>query len=139
MERIDGNTWRTDKGDEVRARGLRLTVEFGEKTKAEVLCAVEAVRAENERLEKRLAQYELFCEVVGDPAVEFASLRRELHRVERENAKLRELCADMWRDIPKTESCGWDTSTNTCTGSDECIGECSYWYRMHDLGIEVTP
>ena len=54
-----------------------------------------------------------------------------------ENAKLRELCADMWRDIPKTESCGWDMSTNTCTGSDECIGECSYWYRMRKLGIEM--
>jgi hypothetical protein len=50
MERIDRDTWRTDNGDEVRAQGLRLTVEFGEKTKAEVLCAVEAVRAENDRL-----------------------------------------------------------------------------------------
>lgn len=61
----------------------------------------------------------------------------EEERLRTENAKLRELCADMWRDIPKTESCGWDTSTNTCTGSDECIGECSYWYRMRDLGIEA--
>lgn len=51
--------------------------------------------------------------------------------------RLEELCADMWRDIPKTESCGWDMSTNACTGSDECIGECSYWYRMRTLGIEV--
>ena len=50
MERIDRNTWRTDNGDEVRAQGLTVTVEFGEKTKAEVLCAVEAVRAENEKL-----------------------------------------------------------------------------------------
>ena len=56
---------------------------------------------------------------------------------ESENAKLRELVRDMWHDIPKSESCGWNMSTNTCTGSDECIGECSYWYRMHELGIEV--
>lgn len=50
MERIDRNTWRTDNGDEVRAQGLTLTVEFGERTKAKVLCAVEAVRAENAEL-----------------------------------------------------------------------------------------
>ena len=54
-----------------------------------------------------------------------------------ENEKLRELCADMWRDMPKTEACGWDSSANTCTGYDECHGECTFWYRMHDLGIEV--
>lgn len=58
-------------------------------------------------------------------------------RLEEENEKLRELVRDMWNDIPKSESCGWDMSTNTCTGSDECIGECSYWYRMRELGIEV--
>lgn len=50
MERIDKDTWRTDNGDEVRARGLKLTVEFGEKTKAELLCAVKAVREENDKL-----------------------------------------------------------------------------------------
>ena len=54
-----------------------------------------------------------------------------------DNAKLRELVRDMWHHVPKSESCGWDMSTNTCTGSDECIGECSYWYRMRELGIEV--
>lgn len=50
MERIDRNTWRTDNGDEVRAQGLTVTVEFGERTKAEVLRAVEAVRNENDKL-----------------------------------------------------------------------------------------
>lgn len=67
----------------------------------------------------------------------YESAVEETQRLKDENARLRELCADMWRDIPKTESCGWDMSTNTCTGSDECIGECSYWYRMRDLGIEA--
>lgn len=61
----------------------------------------DALKAENEKLKKRLAQYELFREVVGDPAHEFASLRRELHRVERENAELvkrnEELQADVIR------------------------------------------
>ena len=60
-----------------------------------------------------------------------------IDRLIAENAKLRELCADMWRDIPKTESCGWDMSANICTGYDECHGECALWYRMHDLGIEA--
>ena len=50
---------------------------------------------------------------------------------------LKALVHDMWRDITKTESCGWDSSANTCTGSDECRGECALWYRMHELGIEV--
>ena len=50
MERIYSNTWRTDNGDDVRAQGLTVTVELGERTKAEVLCAVEAVRAENAEL-----------------------------------------------------------------------------------------
>ena len=51
--------------------------------------------------------------------------------------ELKELCKDMWHDIPKTESCGWDADANCCTGSDECAGECGYWYRMRELGIEV--
>lgn len=54
-----------------------------------------------------------------------------------ENTKLRELVRDMWHDIPKSEACAWDSSANTCTGSDSCIGECSYWYRMVKLGIEM--
>ena len=49
------------------------------------------LKAENAKLRKRLAQYELFECVVGDPSTEFARLRRELHRLQRENAKLREL------------------------------------------------
>ena len=52
--------------------------------------------------------------------------------------ELKKLCKDMWQDIPKTESCGWDTSANHCVGYNECKGECSYWYRMHKLGIEVS-
>lgn len=63
--------------------------------------------------------------------------RAKLAEIRDENAKLRELIKDMWRDIPKSEACAWDSSANTCIGSDSCIGECSYWYRMVKLGIEA--
>ena len=53
-----------------------------------------------------------------------------------ENKKLRELVRDMWRDIPKS-NCDWSTEEGCCVGSDKCNGECSYFYRMRRLGIEV--
>lgn len=53
-----------------------------------------------------------------------------------ENEKLRELVRDMWRDIPKS-NCDWSTNDGCCVGSDKCNGECSYFYRMRKLGIEV--
>ena len=61
----------------------------------------------------------------------------ERERLKKENEKLRQLVCDMWDAIPKTESCGWDSSANTCTGSDECRGECALWHRMRALGVEV--
>jgi hypothetical protein len=79
------------------------------------------MKAENERLEKKLAPYELFCEIVGEPAHEFASLRRELHRIERENVKLRELAHTIWLA----------GDFRAFLGADE-IKE-----RMRELGIEV--
>ena len=85
---------------------------------------LEDAKAENEHMRlKALA-------VMGE-------LQEESERLKAENAKLRELVRDMWRDIPKSESCGWDASANCCSGSDECKGECAYWYRMHELGIEA--
>ena len=81
-----------------------------------------ALVSENAKLEKRLAQYGLFREVVGDPAVEFANLRRELHRVERENEKLRELVRDVW-----------DVALHP-----QLFGDGSYLLRrMCDLGIDA--
>lgn len=61
----------------------------------------------------------------------------ELKQVRAENAKLRELCAGMWKDIPKTDGCGWDSDANCCTNDGECHGECGWWYRMRELGIEA--
>ena len=61
---------------------------------------------------------------------------RTIDELTTENHKLRELVRDMWRDIPKTESCEWNTSSNTCDGADECNGECAFWHRMAELGIK---
>lgn len=64
-------------------------------------------------------------------------VRREadLEDARAENARLRELVRDMWRGMPKSESCAWDSRAGCCTG--ECSGECSFWHRMHELGVEV--
>lgn len=80
MERIDRNTWRTDNGDEVRAQGLTITVEFGERTKAEVLCAVEDVRAENVKLRElvRDLRLQLSCAYDSKELVEYDGRIREL-------------------------------------------------------------
>lgn len=61
---------------------------------------------------------------------------RTIDELTTENMKLRELVRDMWHDIPKTESCEWNTSSNTCDGADECNGECAFWHRMVELGIK---
>lgn len=66
MERIEGGTWRTDNGDTIEAHGLRLTVEFGEKTRAEVLGAVEAVRTENAKLRELVCGIERAREALCD-------------------------------------------------------------------------
>lgn len=52
-----------------------------------------------------------------------------------ENAKLRELVADMWKDMPRSESCAWDSRASCCTG--ECDGGCSFWHRMRELGVDI--
>lgn len=74
---------------------------------------------------------------VRDEHLQMVGWLEELVELRAENVKLKELCKDMWRDVPRTESCGWDADANCCTGSDECAGECGYWYRMRELGIEV--
>ena len=91
----------------------------------------------------RLKPHHIDVSILGLDTLKFVPLahvskqRRKIFELEDENAKLRELVRDMWRDIPKSESCGWDMDANCCTGCDECGGECSYWYRMRELGIEV--
>lgn len=94
--------------------------------------AYERLKAENEELKKRLAQYELFREVVGDPVLEFASLRRKIHHVERENAKLRELVQDYDKMLSSMNAlCDCDfVPLNDAV----LLGLRS---RMYKLGIEV--
>lgn len=64
------------------------------------------------------------------------AMQDEIARLESENAKLRELCKDLWRDIPKS-NCEWDMDANLCTGYDKCHGECGLWMRLRELGVEV--
>ena len=90
----------------------------------DLMAEVESWKAANKRLREHIDET---C----------AGWAEAYEALEAENEKLRKLVRDMWRDIPKTESCGWDSSANTCTGIDECHGECALWHRMHELGIEV--
>lgn len=50
MERINGNTWLSKDGDEIKSKGLTITVEFGEKTKREILAEIEKVKSTNANL-----------------------------------------------------------------------------------------
>ena len=91
-----------------------------------------------ERLVKWLTELKLARESAFSDIGLAARAVSENHRLKAENAKLRELVRDMWHDMPKSESCGWDSKHNHCTGYDSCNGECSYWYRMNGLRIEVS-
>ena len=91
----------------------------------------EYAQAENDKLRERVSELEELTDHRHYmPQEWYATLQAE-------NAKLKALVRDMWQAIPKTETCGWDSSANACTGSDECHGECALWHRMHDLGIDV--
>jgi hypothetical protein len=138
MERIDSGTWRTDDGDEIRAQGLKVTVEFGEKTKAEVLGAVEAVKAENAKLREQLdweRSENGWMREFNDRMAEHCgtkdcpSLVAYVNKIETENTKLRELAADMLRAMRRMEA---------SAGMDALVGH-SAWFapKLHELGIEV--
>lgn len=111
------------------------SVELGDGTGYVRLADYEKLESENAKLR---AERDYLLINSNPTATELRRVRSAWKKDRDENAKLLELVRDMWHDIPKSESCGWDMSTNTCTGSDECIGECYYWYRMRELGIEVT-
>ena len=68
---------------------------------------------------------------------QIADITESMWRMEERCAALRELVADMWVDMPKSKECRFDTSTGHCVGYKDCKGECQYWYRMRDLGVEV--
>lgn len=109
-----------------------------------------SLKAENERLRNTLVQYGLFEAIVGDPAEEFAKLRRDLHRAKRENAKLRELVRDMYgyvfnREIELCNECAC-ADDGDCGACDEYDGACGIAKRrfeelysdcIRELGIEV--
>lgn len=68
---------------------------------------------------------------------EFAELRAKNDELRANNAELSALVVDMWHDMPKSETCGFDVTEGICVGHESCNGECGYWYRMRRLGIEV--
>jgi hypothetical protein len=138
MERIDSGTWRTDDGDEIRAQGLKVTVEFGEKTKAEVLGAVEAVKAENAKLREQLdweRSENGWMREFNDRMAEHCgtkdcpSLVAYVNKIETENAKLRELAEDMLDCIEIRAAFGRPPTTGMCE---------SFAQRAAELGIEVN-
>ena len=62
---------------------------------------------------------------------------RELQRLKAENAKLRELVADMWQGM-----CGYFHDCRDCEHYElyegqRFVGECEYHRRERELGIEV--
>lgn len=63
---------------------------------------------------------------------------RELKRLKAENAKLRELCRDMWEGYndPRCEECHLKDSP-TCADCPICAREASVLDCMRELGIEV--
>lgn len=84
----------------------------------------------------------------GNPDV--SSLAAYVAKLEAENAKLRELCADMWGTMDLLDACGvdeYDEPLNCCTGCnqygsvDEFAGGkrvigCKLMYRMSELGVD---
>ena len=103
--------------------------------------AYEKLVAENARLRKRLIQYKLFEDVIGDPSTEFARLRRELHCLQRENATLRTAVATAIQ--VQTVLCG-NADMPHCREScplyrletDDCVA-CDVIVAAHELGIET--
>lgn len=84
---------------------------------------------------------------MGSDGYPFCASSTEVMRLLEQNAKLRELCADMYGFIKRMdEDCG-DVTFSDCfdyckhdTADDGCCktGECWYEQRMRELGIEVS-
>lgn len=89
---------------------------------------------------------EYFCKAQTDMQMIYIEAEREVRQLKAENAKLRELCADMYGFIKRMdEDCG-DVTFSDCfdyckhdTADDGCCktGECWYEQRLRELGIEV--
>ena len=71
------------------------------------------------------------CDMGDEPSVAIAE---EYGKLCDDNAKLRELCKDMWRDFNHDYMCSWEGSCKNplCKYN----GECSYENRMRELGVE---
>lgn len=87
-----------------------------------------------------------FADAQTEAMAAYCQAEHDLKQLQAENAKLRELCADMYGFIKRMdEDCG-DVTFSDCfdyckhdTADDGCCktGECWYEQRMHELGVEV--
>jgi chromosome segregation ATPase len=108
-------------------------------------CAEEHMQlAEWLRELKRLkAQTAQMGEVIGQMAHDHAEQGREITRLERENAKLRDLIADMSKaffalDIDHCQACPRDKASRRCQMFATTDWECAFVTEMRKLGIEAT-
>jgi len=75
---------------------------------------------------------------------DFERCNAYLDRLEDENAKLRDLIADMSKafftlDIDHCQACPRDKGNRRCQMFVEADGECAFVTEMRRLGIEVEP
>lgn len=128
----------------VELRDAADTIDYLRNTCNDLQVENEKLKAENAKLKEQihwLKRGDILHVLTDQEYIDQCERERlmqvSIDALDKDNEKLRELVRDMWRAIPKTESCGWDSSANTCTGSDECRGECALWHRMRALGVEV--
>lgn len=68
---------------------------------------------------------------------QLADVTESIGRMEERNAKLRELCADMFNGM-----CGYEHDCRYCEHFEMCegqyfVGECEYNRRLRELGVEL--
>lgn len=103
------------------------------RTIAEQHDEIGALKAENAKLREELAKWELLAAGIDLP--EYPVTQFKPKDLERENAKLRELVRDMWRGM-----CGYAHNCFVCSHYQPigvAPGECEFFTRMRELGIEV--
>lgn len=128
----------------LRARAGDGSIEWvSEQIQASVLLDIADMLDENAKLRKRLKASDDGCKRQADNLID---KYHKIAQLQTDNAKLRELCADMYGFIKRMdEDCG-DVTFSDCfdyckhdTADDGCCktGECWYEQRMRELGIEV--
>lgn len=76
-----------------------------------------------------------FCKAQTDAQMAYIEAEREVDQLQAENARLRELVADMWDGM-----CGYTHECRSCEHYElyegqRFAGECEYHKRMRELGV----